>query len=162
MLHFSSEQALCIDTGANCCIINKKADFTTYSPTESCILHGILSGLQIAGTGTLRWTITDNNGHDITMYLHNSLHVPDTPVCLLSPQHMAQQTTSDLDSLNSQCGSSILTFFSFKCTMYYNFSNNLPVIFLLHDFNPTTYLVSNTSPTSPLSSTDDSSDQDTN
>jgi hypothetical protein len=67
------------------------------------VLHGISSGLTISGTGTLRWTILDDNGDEVALHLHSSLHVPDTPMCLLGPQHMAQQTTSTTDGYDCQC-----------------------------------------------------------
>ena len=53
ILHFSSDKALCIDTGASCCISNDRSDFMDYNVITSSVLHGISSGLQIAGTGTL-------------------------------------------------------------------------------------------------------------
>jgi hypothetical protein len=103
---FFSEGAICIDSGASCCISNKKADFLTFAPSTSTILQGISSGLKIAGTGTLKWTILNDGGNEITIRLCNSLHVLDTPMCLLSPQHLAQQTTSTSDGFHSKgnCG----------------------------------------------------------
>jgi hypothetical protein len=49
---------------------------------------------------TVKWTLLNDDGDEITIHLHNSPHVPDAPMCLLSPQHMAQQTTSSTDGFD--------------------------------------------------------------
>jgi hypothetical protein len=65
-------------------------------------LKGISSGLTIAGAGTIKWTILNDDGDEVTIHLHNSLYIPETPMCLLSPQQMAQQMLSDQDGFNSK------------------------------------------------------------
>jgi hypothetical protein len=71
----------------------------------------------------------------------------------LSPQHIAQQTPSPTDGFHCQGNSGTLTFLGFHCTIHYNSTNNLLIIFL------STNLTSFTKPstiqsTSLLSSTD--------
>ena len=134
ILRFSSNRPICIDTGASCCISNVKSDFINYQESKSSVLHGISSGLSIKGTGTLRWTINNNDGDEITIYLHNSLHVPEAPMCLLSPQHMAKSTNHESDGFHSKEKSSTLTFAGHQRTVHYNSANNLPIIFLASDF----------------------------
>lgn len=69
LLKFSSAQAVCIDTGASCCIRKNNADFLTFAPSSSAILKGIGSGLTIAGTRTMKWTLLDDDGDEITIYI---------------------------------------------------------------------------------------------
>jgi hypothetical protein len=151
LLRFSSERAICIDTGASCSVSNNKNDFITFSPSSSAVLKGISSGLAIAGTGTIKWTLLNDNGDEVTIHLHNSLYVPDTPMCLLSPQHMAQQTTNDSDGFNSKGKFGTLTFAGHIRTIHYNSSNNLPIIFLASDFTDANITTDN-NPASLLSS----------
>ncbi len=116
------------------------------------MLKGISSGLNIIGTGTLKWMILNNNGDEITIHLHNSLYVPDALMCLLSPQHMAQQSTSDSDGFNSKGQYGILYFAGFQHTIHYNSSNNLLILFSASDYssNSTSPISSNTDPHSTL------------
>jgi hypothetical protein len=83
---------ICINTGASCSISNNKTDFLDFTPSANVVLRGIGSGLPIEGRGTLVWSITDDNRHDIALPLPNCSYVPTIPMCLLSPQHIAQQT----------------------------------------------------------------------
>ncbi len=54
-------------------------------------VSGISDGLAIAGKGTFKFIITDNEGVQHTIRIKNSLYVPDMRRCLLSPQHWAQE-----------------------------------------------------------------------
>jgi hypothetical protein len=76
LMKFSDSHPICIDTGASCCISNNKRDFIELNSTQSSsVLKGIGSGLTIAGSGTIKWTILDDMGDEITLHLHNSLYV---------------------------------------------------------------------------------------
>jgi hypothetical protein len=132
LMKFSDDHAICIDTGASCCISNCKDDLIPFAPSSSTILKGISGGLSINGTGTLKWNILDDNGDEVALYIHNNLYIPDAPMCLLSPQHMAQQTPSNTDGFISKGSFGLLTFGGFHCTIYYNSSNNLPILATLH------------------------------
>jgi hypothetical protein len=134
LLRFSSNRPICIDTGASCCISNVKSDFIDFSESNSSVLHGISSGLAINGTGTIQWSIINDNGDEVVLHLHNSLYVPKAPMCLLSPQHMAQHTNPDTDGFNSTGKFGILTFSGHQRTIHYNSANNLPIIFLASNF----------------------------
>jgi hypothetical protein len=118
---------ICIDTGASCCICNNKEDFIFLTHSSNSTLRGIGSGLSVQGTGTLQWSITNDDGDDIVLNLLNSLYVPSIPMCLLSPQHMAQQTHNSADGFATNTG--LLTFAGHKHTIHYNASNNLPIFF---------------------------------
>jgi hypothetical protein len=130
ILRFSSNAPICIDTGASCCISNDKKDFVNFTPSSTdSVIHGISSGLKIAGTGTITWTILNDDSDEITIHIHDCLYVPDAPMCLLSPQHMASQTNHPNDGFLIHKKFSILTFSGFKRTIHYNTMNNLPIIF---------------------------------
>jgi hypothetical protein len=160
-MKFSDDHAICIDTGASCCISNCKDDLIPFAPSSSTILKGISGGLSINGTGTLKWNILDDNGDEVALYIHNNLYIPDAPMCLLSPQHMAQQTPSNTDGFISKGSFGLLTFGGFHCTIYYNSSNNLPILFLTSNLSnsPSTTIVPPTdTTTAALLSSIDSSD----
>jgi hypothetical protein len=82
LMKFSNDKPICVDTGASCCISNDRQDFLTFALSTSTILQGIGSGLSISGTGTIKWTILDDSGDEVTLHLHNGLYVPDAPMCL--------------------------------------------------------------------------------
>jgi hypothetical protein len=50
-------------------------------------VDGISDGLEIAGKGTFKFLIKDDEGKQHTICIKNSLHAPDMRRCLLSPQH---------------------------------------------------------------------------
>jgi hypothetical protein len=50
-------------------------------------VDGITSGLDIAGQGTFKFTVTDDNGKAHTIKISNSLYVPNLKRCLLPPHH---------------------------------------------------------------------------
>ncbi len=54
-------------------------------------VDGINSGLDIAGQGPFKISITDNDGKSHAMKIPNSLYVPKLRRCLLSPQHWVQE-----------------------------------------------------------------------
>ncbi len=51
----------------------------------------ISNGLEIAGKGTFKFLIKDDEGKQHTICIKNSLYVPDMRRCLLLPQHWAQE-----------------------------------------------------------------------
>ncbi len=142
LLRFSSNRPICINTGASCCISNVKSDFIKFQESKSSVFHGISSGLSITGTGTLKWSINNDNGDEVIIHLPNSLYVPDAPMCLLSPQHMAKYTKHELDGFHSKENFSVLTFSGHQRTIHYNSTNNLPIIFLASDFSTVQHLES--------------------
>jgi hypothetical protein len=98
------------------------------------LASGIDSGLSIAGTGTIKWTIFNDLGDEVLLHLHNSLYIPDAPMCLLSPQHMVQQAKIESDGFHCKGAFGVLTFGGFQRTIPYNSTNNLPILFLASDF----------------------------
>jgi hypothetical protein len=55
--------------------------------------------------------------------------VPQAPMCLLSPQHMAQHTMFESDGFTCYGKFRILTFSGFHHMIPYNSMNNFPIIF---------------------------------
>ena len=60
------------DSGANCCITNRKADFTAdfQHQLSTQIIDGIGKGLKIEGSGTVAWTFNADNG------MYHTLNLP--------------------------------------------------------------------------------------
>ena len=52
---------------------------------------GISDGLEIAGEGTFKFKIKDDEGKQHTIRIKNSLYIPKMRRCLLLPQHWAQE-----------------------------------------------------------------------
>jgi hypothetical protein len=126
---------ICIDTGATICISNNKADLIDFTPVSNTVVKGISSGLSIEGCGTICWEKKDDLGNEINLLIHNSLYVPQAPMCLLSPQSVAQQTNNKNDGFHVHYQHGIFTFASFKKTIFYNSTSNLPIFFTSTDLN---------------------------
>ena len=85
-----------IDNHASRCMSNDIKHFITpLTPTPSTRLRGAGGNLVVKGEGTVRWKIEDDNGKVHTMLIKNCLYVPDLHICLLSPQHWAQQANDN-------------------------------------------------------------------
>jgi hypothetical protein len=121
---------ICIDTGASSCILNNKSDFIDIKPKSNTVLKGIGSGLHIAGTGTLCWKIVDDIGDKVSLHICDSLYVPSTLMCLLSPQTVAQQTNNLHDGFIAKSSYGRLSFSGHTKTIHYNNHNNLPIFFM--------------------------------
>jgi len=69
------------DTGctmaSSCDICDFEPD--TYTAAQNVTLHGITSGLTVAGIGYVNWTFTDTHGSLVTMRIH-AIHVPGLSV----------------------------------------------------------------------------------
>jgi hypothetical protein len=130
LMDFSpGSHAICIDTGATCCISNNKDHFTHFTPSSHKVPHGIGTGLSIEGRGTLCWRILNDSGDEISLPIHDCLYVPSAPMCLLSPQHMSQQTLHPDDGFHCKGPFGLFTFAGHHRTIHYNSNNNLPILF---------------------------------
>jgi hypothetical protein len=56
---------------------------------------GISKGLSIEGKGTLVIDVNDDTGKPHRVKIPNSLYLPGLRMCLLSPQHWAQEARDD-------------------------------------------------------------------
>jgi len=122
-------KAICIDTVASSCISNDRTDFISFTPVADQVISGISSGLSVAGHGTLRWNICDNDGHNIILHISDALYVPNIPICLLCPQQVAKQTGLANDGFIAGGAHGTFTYDGFTRTVPYNGQNGLPLIF---------------------------------
>jgi hypothetical protein len=61
-------------------------------PVKDQSLIGISTGLPLAGIGTIKWAVMMDAVVEVDLHIHQCLYVPQCPMNLLSPQHLAQQT----------------------------------------------------------------------
>ncbi len=81
-----------VDSHASRCMANKTHLFEDLRLNkDNGQVDGINEGLEIAGKGTLKFNIKDNEGRQHTIRIKNSLYVPDMRRCLLAPQHWVQE-----------------------------------------------------------------------
>ena len=89
-----SSDIIVFDTGASVCISNDPKDFVTWDQhVDVPALQGITSRAPVQGSGTISWSLLDDNGvsHDITT---KAYFVPDAKVRLFSPQRFLRDRTS--------------------------------------------------------------------
>ena len=70
-------------------------------PCPKINIKGIGGQLNAKGYGTIKFKIVDDHGKTHEMLVHNVLHVPDSPVNLLSPQKLARD--DDCDGISGTC-----------------------------------------------------------
>ena len=134
-----------LDTYSSRCVSNQRSHFKNLRPTPS--QYGSLKEIggvaPIKGIGTLNWRVEEDFGATHQLLIPNSLYVPKSPKCLLSPQHLAQvsprsQRNSTLLEMRHDRG--ILHWGpegKFRRTGMINKSSNTPNIFsapLCHKF----------------------------
>ena len=97
MVRFDTDSfRISVDSCASRCMACEAAYFEDLKPTKTKRkVNGISQGLEIAGTGTFIFDIQDDEGKVHTIRVPNSLYVPDLKVCLLSPQHWAQEASDN-------------------------------------------------------------------
>ena len=87
-VRFDSDSYLIgVDSHALKCMVNKAHLFEDLRLNEAKgHISGISDWLAIAGEGTFKFIITDDEGIQHTIRIKNSLYIPDMRRCLLSPQ----------------------------------------------------------------------------
>ncbi len=70
---------------------NQFEDLKLHSEKDDTDMEGIKGGLDIKGTGMFKFCIKDNKGGVHLIKIPYSKYVPDLKVCLLAPQHWAQE-----------------------------------------------------------------------
>jgi len=95
-------------------------------------VSGISSGLELAGEGTFKFNIKDDEGIQHTIRIKNSLYVPDMKKCLLLPQHWAQEAGEE------QTWMELKRQWPYDCVLHWNGgkktiprqpSSNMPVVY---------------------------------
>ena len=99
-------EAILFDSGANCCITNRRDDFTGDFSTESptSLIDGIGKGLAVKGTGTVAWTFKADNGMYRTLRLR-CYYVPSANqrICSLQmvlEKYINEEFTMDREGLH--------------------------------------------------------------
>ena len=91
-------KAIRIDNCASYCISNDRRDFITPLKKVNKHLKGLGGTLADIYSGTIKWSIEDDDGVPHDLVIPNGLYVKDSPSKLLSPQHWAQ-TAQDFKPL---------------------------------------------------------------
>ena len=86
-----------VDNHASRCMANSPSFFENLRIITKSRnrVGGIQGGLAIRGEGTFVFDIEDDNGKVHMIRIPNSLYVPGLKMCLLSPQHWAQEARDD-------------------------------------------------------------------
>eukprot|EP00957_Ditylum_brightwellii_P120056 9161241-Ditylum_brightwellii.AAC.1 len=82
------------DTGASATFTPSKDSFISYTPFKGKVQG--LGHMKIVGKGTVRHTITDDNGAHVQILISNTYHIPYLPFRPMSPQQVAQQSRDPL------------------------------------------------------------------
>ena len=79
-----------IDNHASYCMTNSLSDFVDEPTKYKKRVRGISGYLAAVKVGTARWKIEDDKGETHTFLIPNTYYIPELPLRLLSPQHLAQ------------------------------------------------------------------------
>ena len=82
-----------IDNHASASMSNNPNDFIGTLQNSNNTISGIKGHLNTVKIGTVRWHIQDDDGKAHRFDLPNTYLVPDLPIRLLSPQHLAREMT---------------------------------------------------------------------
>ena len=82
-----------IDNHASASMSNNPNDFVGTLRNSNNTISGIKGHLNTVKIGTVRWHIQDDDGKAHRFDLRNTYLVPDLPIRLLSPQHLAREMT---------------------------------------------------------------------
>jgi hypothetical protein len=93
-------------------------------------VDGINSGLNIAGQGTFKFYIADNNGKVHAIKIPNSLYVPNLKRCLQSPQHWVQEAGDEQTWMGNYRDSCVLNWRGGKKTVPFQPTTNVPVFYM--------------------------------
>jgi hypothetical protein len=105
------------------------------SPFKNLVLSdvgkvdGINEGLEIAGKGTYKFKIVDNNGRAHIIRIPNLLFLPELKICLLLPQHWVQEAGDGQTWMVNFAHHCILQWADGRKTVPFNKSSNTPVFY---------------------------------
>jgi hypothetical protein len=114
-----------IDSFASACMSPNKEHFTTYEQESRTECKGIASGLSIVGRGMFCYRIDDDQGRTHEISIPNSVHIPDLPMVLISPQHWAQNKRDDVNETKGAT-STVIRFRKYIKTIPLNPQTNTP------------------------------------
>jgi hypothetical protein len=90
----------------------------------------INSGLDIAGQGTFKFNITNDDGKLHVIKIPNSLYAPNLKRCHLSPQHWAQEVGDEQTWMGNFRDSCVLNWRGCKKTVLFQPTTNVPVFYM--------------------------------
>jgi len=126
--HFDpTVERICVDTGASACISTQKGNFIHLHPVNNLKINGIGSGLLIEGIGVLKWSVRDDSGNQIDLFVKDALYVPTAPMGLLCPQQVAQQTGTAGNGFQALAHGGVFQFQGYRRTIPYEQHTRLPI-----------------------------------
>ncbi len=90
-------------------------------------VDGINSGLHIAGQGTFKFNITDDDGKAHRIRIPNSLYIPNLKRCLLLPQHWVQEAGDEQTWMGNYRDNCVLNWRGGKKTVPFQPTTNVLV-----------------------------------
>jgi hypothetical protein len=91
-VHFDSDSfPICVNNHASYCMANSPHLFENLVLSDMGKVDGINEGLEIAGKGTFKFKIADNDGRAHIIRIPNLLYLPELKSCFLLPQHWVQE-----------------------------------------------------------------------
>jgi len=129
-VYFDSDAVEAIlDTGCSTTISFELNDFIDYKP-----MKGKVEGLgvhNIVGTGTIKYTVLDDNGDKVNLLIKNAIHVPTMDVRLISLQQIAQQSDDCKAGGDIRADACYLRWNGLLKTVPYQAGSNLPILYTL-------------------------------
>jgi hypothetical protein len=123
------EKQFIIDTSASITIRHSSEDLISpISSVQHTELKGITLGLTVQGMGTVAYTFWANDGTIFSLTLPYTLYVPNLPIWLICPRHVAQVTQCEGDGFNSTHPTGIFTCCGHKITIPYHHSTGLTLL----------------------------------
>jgi hypothetical protein len=90
-------------------------------------VDGIGKGVETQGKGTFKFSIKDDNGKVHTIKIANSLYLPYLRVCLLLPQHWAQEAGDGQTWMENYEHDCVLNWKGGRKTVPFNLTTNTPI-----------------------------------
>ena len=118
-----------LDSGCSTSISFERNDFINYKP-----MNGKVEGLgvhNIVGTGTIKYTVLDDNGDKVNLLVKNAIHVPTMDVRLISLQQIAQQSDDPSAGGDVRANACYLRWNGLLKTVPYQSGSNLPILYTL-------------------------------
>jgi hypothetical protein len=131
LVRFNSDSyPIGVDNHASRCMANTPHLFKDlHLDNNKGQVEGINSGLDIAGQGTFKFSITDDDGKSHTIKISNSLYIPKLRRCLLSPQHWVQEVGDEQTWMGNYRDSCVLNWRGGKKTVPFQPMTNVPVFY---------------------------------
>ena len=92
-------------------------------------VDGINDGLEIAGKGTFKFKLADDDGRTHIIRIPNSLYLPKLKSCLLSPQHWAQEAGDGQTWMVNGAHHCVLQWANGRKTVPFNKTSNTPIFY---------------------------------